>query len=149
MKFSIYTCLFGWFILLNSCTNSVPEQNAETQTNEIVGRWKLSKEEQKDTKSDGVAYSKQPTIVVLNLQPNGYFQLYDTITNKEWVKKGLPLIQERSRGQWSYEGKKLVLNHSTKDTSYTEQLTIEKLDKNQMITKGSDQKSRVYKTYGK
>ena len=149
MKFSIYLCVLACILFTSSCTNSTANSTEENGTTEVAGRWKLSKEEQKDTKSDGVAYSKQPTIVILNLQPNGYFQLYDSVTNKDWVKKGIPLIQERSRGQWSYSEKLLVLNHSNKDTSYIEKLTITEIDENQMITRGSNQKAKIYKTYGK
>jgi len=149
MKVLYATILMGISVALYSCNSS---KNTEDQEKEagtsIVGRWKLEKEEQKSTREKGVVYADQPTFVILNVQKNGYFILYDTFIDPAWKQKGLPLISERSKGQWELTGKQLKLNHSA-DSSYTEIIQISEITDKTLITKGQNTKSNVYKTYGK
>jgi Lipocalin-like domain len=148
-----YTPILFVLLLATSCTSESTEKTAEEQvTSEktgILGRWKLTKEEQKTTREKGVQYADQPTNVVLHIQKNGYFTIYDTFIDPKWKEKGLPLIQRRSKGQWTLEGKQLSLTHLMDDSSYTEELEITSITSSELITKGKDKKANIYKTYGK
>lgn len=137
-------------VYLVSC-NSGSENpiKADDMKSALAGRWELQKEEKNPSDEKGIAYSNQPTDVILKLEKNGYFLLYDTVLNPEWKSKGLPLITERSKGQWDYLDNKLVLNHTGKDTSYLEELEVSKVDDATLITRGKDKKSNIYKTYQK
>lgn len=151
MKIISAILLLSISTLLVACNQSENEQKPSdgkaSQT--IEGRWKLQKEENAATREKGVLYEDQPTYVILHIQKNGYFILYDTFIDPSWKKKGLPLINQRSKGQWEVKGKELTLYHHDTDTSYTEKLQIRELDSQTLITKGDDQKSNVYRTYGK
>lgn len=125
----------------------VKEGNSMEET--LQGRWKLTKEEHKMTREKGVQYSKQPTNVILHIQKNGYFIIYDTFIDPKWKEKGLPLIERRSKGQWQLTDKTLTLNYIEDDTSYAEKLEITKLSDTELVTHGSDKKANIYKTYGK
>lgn len=129
-------------IVLFSCSQSGKE-------NSIAGRWRLEKEEKRPSDDKAVEYANQPTYVILKLDSNGYFLLYDTFIDPSWKSKGLPLIAERSQGQWKLEGKTLKLNHETDDTTYTEMLTVSEVNETTLVTKGQDHKSNVFKTYGR
>jgi hypothetical protein len=150
----LYTTLFCSAILLTtSCTENTPEKVpgdvlAKDPT-AIVGRWKLTKEERSRSHEKGVQYANQPTNVILHIQNNGYFIIYDTFIDPKWKTKGLPLIQRRSKGQWKLEGKDLRLTYLNDDTSFTEKVEITSLDTDELVTRGHDKKSNVYKTYGK
>lgn len=148
-----YTPILFVLLLAASCASESTEKTAEEQvTSEktgILGRWKLTKEEQKTTREKGVQYADQPTNVVLHIQKNGYFTIYDTFIDPKWKEKGLPLIQRRSKGQWTLEGKQLSLTHLMDDSSYTEELEITSITSSELITKGKDKKANIYKTYGK
>ncbi len=125
--------------------SDAPIENA----NQIMGRWKLTKEERMKSPEAGVQYSNQPTNIVLHLQKNGYFIIYDTFIDPTWKEKGLPLILQRSKGQWELNGKQLSLTHLSDDSSYSEVLEVTSIDDHQLVTRGKDKKSNIYKTYGK
>ncbi|MDH4474238.1 MAG: lipocalin family protein [Fluviicola sp.] len=153
MKLIYITSILFALLLVASCSGESADKSAEEQvTSEkdgILGRWKLTKEEQKTTREKGVEYSNQPTNIVLHIQKNGYFIIYDTFIDPTWKEKGLPLIQRRSKGQWSLNGKQLSLTHLMDDSSYTEELEITSITSTELITKGKDKKANIYKTYGK
>jgi hypothetical protein len=151
---AIYTPLMlSALLLIGACTsesnkapdNSTPVENA----NEIMGRWKLTKQEQMKSPEAGVQYSNQPTNIILHLQKNGYFIIYDTFIDPSWKEKGLPLILQRSKGQWELNGKQLSLTHLSDDSTYSEVLEVTSIDDHQLVTRGKDKKSNIYKTYGK
>jgi len=149
MKVLYATLLIGISFTFNACNPGKEAEGQEAAGNPIVGRWKLEKEEQKATREKGVEYADQPTFVILNVQKNGYFILYDTFIDPAWKKKGLPLISERSKGQWEMKGKELSLHHNSDDTSFTEIVQVTEIGNKTLVTKGRDAKSNVYKTYGK
>jgi len=151
---TIYTAFLCSAILLTTfCTENTPEKAAGDLLAEnpkaIVGRWKLTKEERFKSHEKGVEFADQPTNVILHIQNNGYFIIYDTFIDPSWKSKGLPLIQSRSKGQWLIDNGQLQLTHLSDDTSYVERVEITALDSEKLITRGQDQKSIVYKTYGK
>ncbi|MES2554803.1 MAG: lipocalin family protein [Bacteroidota bacterium] len=153
MKLKFITSILFALLLVTSCTDSSADKPAGEQVTStksgILGRWKLTKEEQKTTREKGVEYSNQPTNIVLHIQKNGYFIIYDTFIDPEWKEKGLPLIQRRSKGQWKLNDKQLSLTHLMDDSSYTEELEITSITSTELITKGKDKKANIYKTYGK
>ncbi|ASS48720.1 MAG: hypothetical protein A3D31_06775 [Candidatus Fluviicola riflensis] len=149
---SITSILFALLLVASCSTESTDKPVGEQVTSakeSIIGRWKLTKEEQKTTREKGVEYSTQPTNIVLHIQKNGYFIIYDTFIDPEWKEKGLPLIQRRSKGQWKLNDKQLLLTHLMDDSSYTEDLEITSITSTELITKGKDRKANIYKTYGK
>lgn len=133
----------------NTSDKNEPVSQGNSAEENLKGRWKLTKEEHKMTREKGVQYSKQPTNVILHIQKNGYFTIYDTFIDPKWKEKGLPLIERRSKGQWQLNGKVLTLNHIEDDTSYEEKLEITTLNKTELVTRGSDKKANIYRTYGK
>lgn len=136
-------------LLFASCTTDPQKaENAPEQpTISIIGRWVLSKSE--DSGSRKTNHRNQPSDVVLNIQKNGYFIVYDTFVDPKWHKKGLPLIQERSSGQWELNDSVLTMIHEDKDTSYRENFKIKICNGNELVTEHSGKKTTIYKTYGK
>lgn len=153
MKLKVITSTLFAMLLVASCTSESADKSVEKEStatkDAILGRWKLTKEEQKTTREKGVQYADQPTNVVLHIQKNGYFIIYDTFIDPQWKNKGLPLIQRRSKGQWELNGSQLSLTHLMDDSSYKEELEITSISENELITKGKDKKANIYKTYGK
>ena len=129
-------------LVLLSCSQPKKESS-------ITGRWRLEKEERRPANDKAIEYANQPTYVILKLDSTGYFLLYDTFIDPSWKSKGLPLIAERSKGQWKLEGTTLKLNHETDDTTYTETLKVSEVNDKILVTEGQDHKSNVFKTYGR
>lgn len=113
----------------------------------ITGRWVLIKSE--DSGSRKKDHQNQPSDVILNIRKNGFFIVYDTFVDPKWRKKGLPLIQERTSGQWKLEDSLLTMVHQDKDTSYSEGFKIVRCDGTELITERSNRKTTIYRTYGK
>ncbi|TSJ47795.1 lipocalin family protein [Fluviicola chungangensis] len=142
--------LLTFFVLLLvvSCsTDSREPENKVAQKIAITGRWVLIKSE--DSGSRKTNHQNQPSDVVLNIQKNGFFIIYDTFVDPKWRKRGLPLIQERSSGQWTLKDSLFTMIHDDKDTSYTEDFKIVRCNGAELVTERSNKKTIVYRTYGK
>lgn len=113
----------------------------------VTGRWVLIKSE--DSGSRKTDHQNQPSDVVLNIQKNGFFIVYDTFVDPKWRKKGLPLIQERTSGQWKLDDSLFTLMHRDKDTAFSEDFKIVRCDGTELVTERSNKKTTVYRTYGK
>lgn len=136
-------------LLFASCStdSQKTEDTAEQKMIPITGRWVLIKSEDSDSRKTD--HQNQPSDVVLNIQKNGFFIVYDTFVDPKWRKKGLPLIQERTSGQWKLEDSLLTMIHRDKDTSFSENFKIKVCNGKELITERSNKKTTVYKTYGK
>lgn len=136
-------------LLVASCSEDVQKvENAPEQKRlSITGRWVLIKSE--DSGSRKTNHQNQPSDVVLNIQKNGFFIVYDTFVDPKWRKKGLPLIQERTSGQWELEDSLLTMIHDDKDTSFSEKLKVVRCNGAELVTERSNKKTTVYRTYGK
>jgi len=130
--------LTAGLVLFSCSSNNVSKEN-------LVGRWKLSKKEGNDKKS--IDLTNKSTVLILNLEENGYFTYYDSVTNPDWINTGVPRIQVQSHGQWSLEDKTLILTDSEQDK--TERLVIQEISDNDMITKNAEKKSEIFTVYGK
>lgn len=143
--------LLSLFILLifASCTTDTKEveNTPEQKKISITGRWILIKSE--DSGSRKTNHQNQPSDVVLNFKKNGFFIIYDTLVDPKWRKKGLPLIERRTSGQWKLEDSLLTMIHEEKDSSYIEKFKIKICDGNQLVTERSNKKTMIYRTYGK
>jgi hypothetical protein len=139
MKYT--TCIFfltAGLAFFSCSSNDVSKEN-------LVGRWKLSKKEGNNKKS--IDLTNKSTVLILNLEENGYFTYYDSVTNPDWINTGVPRIQVQSHGQWTLENKTLVLSDSEQDK--TERLVIEEISDNDMVTKNAQKKSEIFTVYGK
>ncbi|WP_430402100.1 hypothetical protein [Fluviicola sp.] len=151
MKYSTRNLLYLFsLLLLASCTTDVKEVENTPAAKEIsvVGRWVLIKSEDSDSRKTD--HQHQPSDVVLNFKKNGFFIIYDTLVDPKWRKKGLPLIEKRTSGQWKLEDSLLTMIHDDdKDNSFSEEFKILRCDGKELITERSNKKTTVYRTYGK
>lgn len=132
----------------DSTSDSI-EKNSDSENNLIVGRWKLEKEVLTSSKQEIIEYKNQPSAVLLNVQKNGYYMLYDSIVDPSWKKKGLPLIQVRSKGQWELEGTEFSMNQQSAENNDSESFEVMALTKSELVTKGTKKKSAVTRTYSR
>ncbi|AEA45505.1 lipocalin family protein [Fluviicola taffensis] len=151
MKYAIlFFSLVSFSSIISSCSSDskgVTKKNTGKEEISVLGRWVLIKSEDLDSRKTN--HQNQPSNVVLNFQKNGFFIIYDTFVDPSWRKKGFPLIQERTSGQWELKDSALTLVHQEKDTSYTENFKIIRCNKKELVTERSNKKTTIYKTYGK
>lgn len=145
MKRNFVLGFFGLSFLMIACTST---ETSYEKSASIYGRWKLRSEEQTPKKEEGIDLEKQPTVVVMHLQQNGYFIIYDSFVDPNWQKKGLPKIEQRSKGQWMYKGDKLTLNH-TGDSTYSKVFKVGKLETGNLEIEETVDGKTTKKSYSK
>lgn len=148
----VYTLIFS-AILLSSCgegektdntdtadsKTEVNTQEPEKMTNEqkISTRWILvnRRNENGDKMRD---FEKEPISIVTYFEDNGYFRVYDSISNAD-NNEGVQNIEQRKSGQWEIdENGILVLRYTKPDTVIIEHFEIQSLDKNELIIKSKE-----------
>jgi hypothetical protein len=119
----------GLVVLLlstHSCSDS-KNNSDETPVFEsklIAKKWTLASDPNKKTPA---------SLVIMSIHENGYFQVYDSIIDPKFINAGINKIQFISRGQYNFDGKKLILNHfddngkNNKESFKVPTLTDEKL----------------------
>ncbi len=134
---------------VSSCSVDKPMDEPDADLIPIHKKWTLQKEENRVEKYESIEFKGQPIEIVMDLNDNGYFIIYDTFLDPRFEGAGINKIQQRSRGQWEYRDDLLILHHSTDDTSYTENLTVNRLSNEELILQGENEKATIYKTFNK
>ena len=102
----------------------------------IVKKWILTDDLNKES----------PTMVILSIEKNGYFQTYDTIIDSKFAEAGINKIQPISKGQWKTENNKLILTHFSPDEEENPTIfDIQSLSSDKMVTIGANKKIHTYK----
>lgn len=133
----------GFFVsilILGSCT-SAPEQGENSVKENTIKEESIAK---RWTLSDKTVEKEQAMEIILSMENNGYFMVYDTITDKNFIEAGINKIQPVSKGQWKVKENKLVLNHIGNDSSHVEEFSIKSLNANTLVLVGSNHKTHTY-----
>lgn len=144
MKTSILTFLaiglLSSIIVISSCTsNTTSDKKVSSENNSsIAKKWTLSD-------NNGNSTQNNPTMVVMSLEKNGYFIIYDTITDPKFVAAGINKIQPISKGQWKYNDNELTLNHLIPDSSVVEVFKVQMITDSKLVTIDSHNKKHTYK----
>ncbi len=144
-----YTLLLSTLILA-SCNTSEDKNDPSPKPNEIGNTEETSKEptdseklskrwvlvNRKNSAGDkSKDFEKEPTSIVTYFEDNGYFRVYDSITearNEDGVQK----IEQRNSGQWEFhENGNLILRYTKPDTVIVEKFVIQELTKDALVMK--------------
>lgn len=110
----------------------------------LVRRWKFN-ERTSASDEESMKFGDESSDVILRLEPNGFFMIYDSITNERIIEKGLKRIEQRSSGQWDLiDEEVLILRKITSDTIIIDSLRIEKLDKINLVTETKNNNRITY-----
>jgi hypothetical protein len=128
-------------ILLFSCGNPNRKNSAQVSSNpsdtaeRIIGTWTLNKEVFKDGRA--VVWSGKPTVPQLDFKKNSFYLMLDRITEEKISRNGIPSIQERYKGQYSYKKGLLTLNHLENEEWIKDEFKIEQLDSKHLILRNT------------
>jgi uncharacterized protein (TIGR03066 family) len=131
--------LISGFILF-SCGNSNDSNSPEEVS--IVGKWTLYKE---DKKGKSVDYKGVPAATKIEFKENGYFILFDEITDEKINNESIGSIQEDYKGQYELKNKDLIMNRFDGDSSSTETLVLQELTSDKLMLKSQDGRVRYFK----
>ena len=133
LKIGFASVLFA----MSSCTSSTEanEDKSELENVTIAKKWVLT---------DKVHDKDKTSKVIFSLEPNGYFMVYDSITDPKMIAAGIGRILPISRGQWKTEGDKLIITHMSVDTIRPETLTIKKIESKELILLDNKNKAHKY-----
>lgn len=152
----IFYTLFLSAIVISSCETSEKDTSTtdnkkqqqegviSTENEKLSSRWVLvNRRNAKGDKSKD--FEKIPTSIVTYFEDNGYFRVYDSITEAR-NEDGVQMIEQRNSGQWEIdENGLLVLRYTEPDTVIVERFSIEELDKNKLVIKSK--KKDIISTY--
>lgn len=131
----------------NTEKNNTLEQKSDneeelTPSEMLSKRWVLVK--RTNSKQDKVIeFDEQNSSVITFFEDNGYFRVYDSLTDLD-KKHGVKKIEQRQSGQWEISNDKLILRYTQPDTVIVEELIVEKLEKSELVLKNV-QKDQVNK----
>lgn len=145
---SISVILFGLGLLLISCEDNNSENtetpikkkaenngaNESTMEEAVSKRW-MYKERVSTDGEKKFSYGDESSDVILRLDNNGYFIIYDSITDPRLIEKGVRKIEQRSSGQWELlSDDLLVLRKITNDTVIVDSLRIDSVKDGKLVT---------------
>ncbi len=124
--------LFLIVTLLAPLTYSCASKSGSNENGryDLNGRWILYKET-KNGKSK--AYDSSPVAMKFEFKENGYFVMYDEITDTKIVSAGVETIHDKLKGQFQLEADQLRLNHYIGDSLATRIFKVESLNSKKLI----------------
>ena len=134
-------------LIFASCTggdgkNKSSSNAADTDTLALLnGTWTLTKE--LHSKGKNVIWEGRPTVPQLTFDKNSYFILADLVTDKKMQQEGIPAIQDRYKGQYTWKDQVLKLDHYEGDSLIVESFEIKKINGEQLVI-NDDQRSRTW-----
>ena len=135
MRRSFYYVIF--MVLMSACANSennnglINEENSYDTLELLKGTWTITKE--LHSKGKNVVWQGRPTVPQLTFNQNAYFLLVDRVTDEKMQKDGIPAIQERYKGQFTWKNATLQLDHYVEDSLITEKFQINKITDKDLI----------------
>lgn len=144
MKTQFFALLLISFSILSSCTTEeVKKESKEVKETEatICGTWTLYKE---NINGKTIDHSGKPTAVNLKFEKNGYYILFDKITDKKISDSGVDEIQERYKGQYEWADKNLKMTHFIGDSVIVDSYTIQNLSSSDMVLENTSSKTVHY-----
>lgn len=120
------------------------EKEKEHNLEEILTRRWVYKEKTSEDGKEKFSYADSPSDVVLRLDENGYFMIYDSITDPKFVKKGVRRIEQRYSGQWELSKDDiLIMRKILNDTIIVDSMLIREANHNELITSTMNRKSSI------
>lgn len=132
----LFVLLFTQLIFV-ACTSDETKQ--ENETSQLKGVWTLYKETKKGKTID---YSGVPTAARMEFRENGYYIIYDQVTDEKFSQSGVSTIQDNSKGQFELKNNEIHLNRYENDSLITKVLNVEKLDDKTLVIR-DNQKGKV------
>jgi hypothetical protein len=128
--------------------NALEDKSLTKEEKLLIGKWKLTLQENRAVAGEKIDYTTQKIEIITKFEPNGYFEVYDTFLDPNYVKSGLPKIQSRSKGQWELnKSGGLTLEYLGSDTKRTEKLIFDKITDAEMTVHGAEKNVSIYKSY--
>lgn len=116
----------------NEVENQEPKESSIMSS--LSKRWIHKKYISTDGKKE-FSFGDGSSDVVLRLDNNGYFTIYDSITDTELIEKGVRKIEQRSSGQWELLSDDLfVLRNNSNDTISIDTLRIDSIKRDKLVT---------------
>lgn len=134
-KYALYLPLI-LLLFTVSCQGTQDVKNLKDS--DITGVWTLFKEEKQGKTID---YSGVPSATRIEFIENGYFILFDQITDEKINSSGIGSIQDKFKGQYELKDGHIRLNHYVGDSLIKQDLELLSMEGDVMVIK--DPKGKV------
>lgn len=150
----IYHLIPFLFFFILSCENSdensaeidtvINSEKTEPTTEDLLtNRW-VYKERVNNEGTKRIEFGDEYSERIIKLESNGHFMIYDSITNEDMILGGVPRIAKKSSGQWEVSNNKLILIHIENDSIKKEELSIDKIEKGELVTSTANRGKVTY-----
>ena len=140
MKNSLLVAASLVLFLIIGCTSGTDVK--KLQSSDLTGLWTLYKVEKEGKTQD---YSGVPSATRIEFIENGYFLLFDQITDDKINSAGKGSIQDKLKGQYEVSKGALQLNHYVGDSLIRREMKIISLEKDVLILEDEKGKTSHYK----
>jgi hypothetical protein len=140
MKNSLLLTASLFLFLLIGCTTSTNVK--DLQSSDLTGLWTLFKEEKQGKTND---YSGVPSATRIEFIENGYFLMFDQITDKKINSTSFGSIQDKLKGQFEVVDGTIQLNHYIGDSLVKRQLSIVSMEKDVLVLQDDKGKTSHFK----
>lgn len=155
------------FVLLFSCTSnqeleengvnsSEENEQVETPTTQtsktfsasedlLVRHWIFKDRVSADGKKS-IKYGDESSQRLIHFEVDGFFKIYDSITDQRILDKGVSRIEQLSSGNWELknEGKTLRLNYRKNEKIESEEYEVKTLSSTELITFSESKGTNTY-----
>ena len=128
MKFLNYAIMLFALLLFVSCSTN----NDKVEQTDLTGTWTLFKEVKNEKTID---YSGVPSATKIEFKDNGYFLIFDKITDEKISSAGVGTIQDNLKGQYEIIDNLIRMNHYLGDSLIKKDLEVVSFDDETLVLK--------------
>jgi hypothetical protein len=128
MKLLNYTLMLSAILLIVSCSTN----NNKVEQTDLTGTWTLFKEVKNEKTID---YSGVPSAAKIEFKDNGYFLIFDKITDEKISNAGVGTIQDNLKGQFEIIDNVIRMNHYVGDSLIKKDLEVVSFDEETLVLK--------------
>lgn len=121
----------------SSTDTSVKDEGVKSSASEdlIVRHWVFKERVSKDGQKR-IEYGDESSQRLIHFEIDGFFKIYDSITDQRILDKGVSRIEQLASGNWELKdgGKQLKLNYRNNDKVDVEIYTVSSLTNTELVT---------------
>lgn len=128
MKLLNHSFFLATMLFLVACSTN----KTNLEQSDLTGTWTLFKEVKNEKTID---YSGVPSATKIEFKDNGYFLIFDKITDEKISNAGVSTIQDNLKGQFEIMDNVFQMNHYLGDSLIKKELEVVSFDEKTLVLK--------------
>ncbi len=126
-------------------TGNTKDKSFSSSEDLLVRHWLFINRVSNDGKKS-IEYGDESSQRLIHFEVDGFFKVYDSITDQRILDKGVSRIEQLSSGNWELknEGKLLRLNYRNNDNVDVEEYEVKTLTSSELVTYSDSKGTNTY-----